>query len=93
MNRFVAGFIGSPAMNFVEGIVMEEGTHVRLSLPGLRSEIAGRRPPGEGLTVGLRPEHLVPVSEPQRRKHNALPVSLVEQTGSMTYVVTETDPF
>lgn len=93
VNRFVAGFIGSPAMNFVEGIVMEEGTHVRLSLPGSPVlKIAGRRPPGEGLTVGLRPEHLVPVSEPKGENTMRLPVSLVEQTGSMTYVVTETDP-
>ena len=33
-NRFVAGFIGSPAMNFVDGTIAEDGTSVALDLQG-----------------------------------------------------------
>ncbi|MBA4097661.1 MAG: sugar ABC transporter ATP-binding protein [Rhodospirillum sp.] len=59
-NRFVAGFIGSPAMNFLNGklslgggaaFVGEGG--VRLPLP---SAPAARD--GQPVTLGLRPEHL-----------------------------------
>ncbi len=94
-NRFVAGFIGSPAMNFVDGIVEEDGCSVRLALPyDPVMSFAGRRPAGEAVTVGLRPEHLVPTDAAALPGANRmrLPVSLVEQTGSMTYVVTETAP-
>lgn len=92
-NQFVAGFIGSPAMNFVDAIVREDGKSICLRLPGdpvLR--IAGRRPAGEEIVAGLRPEHLIPVADLDGRNAIRLPISLVEQTGSMSYVVTETDP-
>ena len=93
VNRFVAGFIGSPAMNFVDGVVTEEGDGVRLMLPGDPVlAIAGRRPAGERLVAGLRPEHLVPMTDTGASNGMRLPVSLVEQTGSMTYVVTDTEP-
>jgi multiple sugar transport system ATP-binding protein len=59
-NRFVAGFIGSPAMNFMEGTMRTEGGHsifrvadqpVDLHLPASPSR-SGR------LTVGVRPEDI-----------------------------------
>ncbi len=55
---FVAGFIGSPAMNLVPGRVTADGRTLDIggatvSLPGPRPDLAGRP-----LTVGLRPEHL-----------------------------------
>ncbi len=55
---FVAGFIGSPAMNLVPGRVTGDGAALdiagaTLPLPAARSDLAGRP-----LTVGLRPEHL-----------------------------------
>ncbi|HWU64244.1 MAG TPA: ABC transporter ATP-binding protein [Ensifer sp.] len=93
VNRFVAGFIGSPAMNFIDGVVSETGDSVRLALPGDPTlSFAGRRPAGEAVTVGLRPEHLNVVADTVTGNTMRLPVSLVEQTGSMTYVVTETEP-
>ena len=56
---FVAGFIGSPAMNFLparrEGDVVDVGAGVRLPLPP-----ALRAGAPEAITVGVRPEHLVP---------------------------------
>lgn len=91
-NRFVAGFIGSPAMNFVPGVVTEEGTKVRLALPDapvLETEI--NLPPQTPVEVGIRPEHMVlgPLDAP-----HAVPftVSAVETTGSATYLFTEGEP-
>jgi sn-glycerol 3-phosphate transport system ATP-binding protein len=57
-SRFVAGFIGSPAMNFVEAALAADGTAVQLD--GVRLPLAGRRPPADGgeVLVGIRPEHL-----------------------------------
>ena len=60
-NVFVAGFIGSPAMNFAT--VKTDGGGVRLgelSLPlaGKAAQIASDRPAGSSLVFGFRPEHL-----------------------------------
>jgi lactose/L-arabinose transport system ATP-binding protein len=54
-NRFVAGFIGSPSMNFFDGAAREDGVHV----PGLGDAVV----PGPGgahgaVIVGVRPNHL-----------------------------------
>ncbi|TDQ82273.1 carbohydrate ABC transporter ATP-binding protein (CUT1 family) [Dongia mobilis] len=57
-NRFVAGFIGSPAMNFIEGRI-EPGARfsgsggIDLALDGAASALQGR-----AVTLGIRPEHL-----------------------------------
>jgi lactose/L-arabinose transport system ATP-binding protein len=56
-NRFVAGFIGSPAMNFLSGEVADGGVHV----PGLGRTVAvSANLPSVGTSVvlGVRPEHL-----------------------------------
>jgi sn-glycerol 3-phosphate transport system ATP-binding protein len=54
---FVAGFIGSPAMNFLETKVEADGT---LKLDGSRLTPQARLEPGRPVTVGIRPEHLAP---------------------------------
>ena len=63
-NLFVAGFIGSPAMNFLTGRAVPDGGGVRLVLDGAEVALSGRagvaaRSRGEGssVTVGMRPEH------------------------------------
>ncbi|HZZ93111.1 MAG TPA: sn-glycerol-3-phosphate import ATP-binding protein UgpC [Usitatibacter sp.] len=55
---FVAGFIGSPAMNFLPG--RREGDSVVVGA-GLRLPLPGRlqREGSDAITVGVRPEHLV----------------------------------
>ena len=57
-NKFVAGFIGSPAMNFVVGVVEGPGLVVTKGLIG--SVATGVALPGVGaeVSVGLRPQHL-----------------------------------
>jgi len=57
-NRFVAGFIGSPAMNFVKGTVEGPGS---VACPGLVASVPmSVALPGAGAAVvlGLRPQHL-----------------------------------
>jgi len=57
-NKFVAGFIGSPAMNFVDVSISGDGVWaetegIRLQVPGRLRSHGGRR-----LTLGIRPEAL-----------------------------------
>src|SRR5712691_10314236 len=56
---FVAGFIGSPAMNLIAGRLEPPGVAIGeliLAPGGQAGEPAGE--PGRPVTVGLRPEHL-----------------------------------
>jgi sn-glycerol 3-phosphate transport system ATP-binding protein len=76
---FVAGFIGSPAMNFMPGkakgggeIALDHGGVARTS----RAALEARR----AVSVGIRPEHLVPCSESEAVVRG--PVELVEQLGA-----------
>ncbi|HTI29922.1 MAG TPA: sn-glycerol-3-phosphate ABC transporter ATP-binding protein UgpC [Methylomirabilota bacterium] len=60
-NLFVAGFIGSPAMNFVTvttagGELMMGET--RLALGGEPARVVAAQTPGKDLTIGFRPEHI-----------------------------------
>ncbi len=62
-NLFVAGFVGSPKMNFLEGRIaagasglMFENDTVSLSLP---DDVCAAPPaPGQAVTLGVRPEHI-----------------------------------
>ena len=65
-NRFVAGFIGSPAMNFLRGRLEREGAGDglvfagganRLTLPAERAA-ALREHAGREVMLGIRPEHI-----------------------------------
>jgi multiple sugar transport system ATP-binding protein len=59
VNQFVAGFIGSPPMNFLAAQVSEDGS---VTLPGaaafrpMPAPLASRR--GKAVTLGVRPEDL-----------------------------------
>jgi ABC-type sugar transport system ATPase subunit len=64
VNRFVAGFIGSPKMNFLSAKVAGiSGNRLRASITGLAGEIeldayTSGRAIGEEIVIGIRPEHL-----------------------------------
>lgn len=60
-NRFVAGFIGSPTMNFLDGSVVEtRADRVRVDLgPAVTPlTVNGDVPVGSDVSIGVRPEHL-----------------------------------
>ena len=91
VNRFVAGFIGSPAMNFLHGNVTESGSEVRLDMSENHVLSLPRRlTPGQRLVVGLRPEHvgIETSAEPALR----VPVRFIEHTGANSVITTATDP-
>jgi len=82
-NLFVAGFIGSPAMNFLAGIARPEGG-VDLGAAGiLAAEFPASVMAGDKLTLGIRPEHLkVTAGE---GPGVAATVDLVERLGEMGF--------
>jgi multiple sugar transport system ATP-binding protein len=74
-NKFVAGFIGSPAMNFFEGARLErsEGLWLRLAdgvALSVPEDVAVRVAPyiGRTVTLGIRPEHLEEGQAAKRRQ-------------------------
>ena len=80
-NLFVAGFIGSPAMNMLEGRVASDGF---VTLDGTRWPLPanGHAPPSGIAVYGIRPEHLRidPAGVPAT-------VQVIEPTGSETQVL------
>jgi multiple sugar transport system ATP-binding protein len=91
-NLFVAGFIGSPAMNFLPAIVRDG----HLQLPMLR--ISLREGPGiremrDKLIVGLRPEHIfLTDGEPEQRHTFQARAGMIEWLGADAYVHFEIEP-
>jgi multiple sugar transport system ATP-binding protein len=94
--RFVAGFLGSPQMNFVparlagdaQGLAIEMEGGDRLAWPATRQgRVASAA--GRPVILGIRPEHMARAGgAPPRDGHARLPVTveLVQPTGSRTYI-------
>jgi multiple sugar transport system ATP-binding protein len=84
VNRFVAGFIGSPAMNFILGrLDAQEGLRFISSDAQLSLRLTSL-PPGlpaapRDVVLGIRPEH---VRLRSRETHGQLTLDLVEPMGS-----------
>lgn len=92
-NMFVAGFIGSPSMNFFEGRVTQDGDLLRLKVGPFEmaapDDLRGTLLPqvGRAVTFGLRPEHVhakgyAPLGV--RAVEVAAQVDVVEAMGSET---------
>jgi multiple sugar transport system ATP-binding protein len=87
-NLFVAGFIGSPRMNFIKGQVLRaDGTSATIGFAGTEAAVAvgsGSVKPGDSVTVGIRPEHM------EEGGADATPlrgtIDAVEQLGESSYV-------
>jgi ABC-type sugar transport system ATPase subunit len=62
VNRFVAGFIGTPPMNFVDGVLREEEAQLLFSAEGISIRVPREKTAtakaAESLTLGIRPEDL-----------------------------------
>ena len=82
-NLFVAGFIGSPRMNFLDTHWTESG---ELEIPGgkLPRSLTRHLEPGQLLTVGIRPEHFAMCSPEDALLSGA--VSLIEQLGGESFL-------
>ncbi len=93
-NLFVAGFIGSPAMNFYPGAkVIADGDNTKIvmegvgqsNVPPLYKDLA-REAANRNLTFGIRPEHLEDITllPPDAKDESRLsaPVDVVEHLGN-----------
>ncbi|QXT40305.1 ABC transporter ATP-binding protein [Gymnodinialimonas ceratoperidinii] len=82
-NRFVAGFIGSPKMNFIRGTMGRDGAFVseggaEVALDAARFDTR----PGQAVELGVRPSH----ANPAEGEGVPLQVRAVEQLGTETFV-------
>ena len=90
-NKFVAGFIGSPTMNLVDGELKEENEKIYFSLDGTLIEILGKKANKlkshvrKRVTFGIRPENIV-VAEKEDSISKKGKVSVVEQMGNEEYI-------
>ncbi|MDE5445621.1 sn-glycerol-3-phosphate ABC transporter ATP-binding protein UgpC [Bradyrhizobium sp. CSA207] len=90
-SRFVAGFIGSPKMNFLNGNIEaahESGMNVRLdagatiSVPVQPDKLLV----GEPVTLGIRPDDFSPSAAEKKEIAIELDVDFIEHLGSVTYI-------
>jgi multiple sugar transport system ATP-binding protein len=93
--KYVAGFLGSPSMNFLDGrlvsaaeslaVRLEDGTLLPLP-PARGAKLAGRR--DQSVTLGLRPEHMSRAHTGDARSglvRQSVAIELLQPTGSRTY--------
>src|SRR5690606_38937317 len=84
VNRFVAGFIGSPAMNFLPATIASDGKALTLDGYGEdRVPLAAPAAPGQSVIAGMRPEHLRMAQGPGSFHCE---IGTIESTGSATYL-------
>ncbi|MDR3078166.1 MAG: sn-glycerol-3-phosphate ABC transporter ATP-binding protein UgpC [Planctomycetota bacterium] len=91
-NRFVAGFIGSPPMNFLEGrlerkngILLAEGDGFSFVVAESHLDILSKAP-SPRVTIGIRPEHLE-IAPPERKDSilNAN-ITVIEELGAEAHM-------
>jgi ABC-type sugar transport system ATPase subunit len=90
INRYVAGFIGSPAMNFLAGDASAGGSPLSINLQGGGTVQASvhAQPSQPMVEVGIRPEHVRIVAP--GAGHLPGTVSVIEQLGNTSYVYLDT---
>ena len=91
--QFVAGFIGSPKMNFISSkvtsiesdcvqLMLESGATIRAAIDGSRLKVNDKS------VLGVRPEHFVLASNEENQFQGK--VTLVENLGELSYVYVDT---
>src|SRR2546428_13105782 len=98
-NKFVAGFIGSPAMNFVNVTATEISSAIWIANQGLRLKVTDacadrlRGCVDQELTLGVRPEdlRLASSADPSELSFDSI-VEVVEQLGSQTLLAVKVGP-
>ena len=85
-NRFVAGFIGSPSMNFLQGQVLAGRIAVSALQDSLPLAIAELPSNGRAVEIGIRPEHVK--LDPAGKQFR---LELLENLGGVTFAHLEAD--
>lgn len=94
VNLYVAGFIGSPSMNFFQGTLQSSGdgcfvTENATSIPTDSYQFASLPPVSCQAVLGIRPEHIVAGEGAQSMPFSArVEIEIVEPMGSNTLVWT-----
>jgi multiple sugar transport system ATP-binding protein len=97
-NRFVAGFLGSPAMNFATVMMTEANGALWAATEGMRIRIPDeaaarlRRYAGEKIVLGIRPEDLRVASGMENGSSFDAVVEVVERLGSETLLDLKAGP-
>ncbi len=89
VNVFVAGFIGSPAMNLMDGRITSEGIAIGSYLLPMDRSVLQKAGNDSTVTVGLRPEGLNLADD----QSDGLPVTVdvVEELGAEGYIYASSD--
>jgi multiple sugar transport system ATP-binding protein len=86
-NLFVASFLGSPSMNFAEGVVVSDAGGLALKLTDGTAVALPQTPAsaktGAKVTLGIRPEHIETLAPPDGV---SMEVEVVEPTGAETHL-------
>jgi len=82
-NLFVAGFIGSPAMNLMEGDVAADGIHIGDYVVPVPRETLAKAPNEKRLTLGIRPENF---SLAEGAEGISIDVAVIEELGADAFV-------
>jgi len=96
VNRFVAGFIGSPPMNFMNVSISEEGGKIYATEPNFKVEVTGKQADiakdytGKDLTFGIRPEDIT--YDPDAKEGTYIPanIEVIEPLGAETHLFANT---
>jgi multiple sugar transport system ATP-binding protein len=73
-NLFVAGFIGSPSMNFMQGEITETGLSTEYFELALDHGALDGVTVGQDVTMGIRPEDVYPVAVDEELQHPTKPI-------------------
>jgi ABC-type sugar transport system ATPase subunit len=88
VNRFVAGFIGTPSMNFLNGVLHQEGGRTYFATDGARVMLrpsASGEASGLPVTMGIRPEDLAMETNSDQDALRGK-VVLVERLGGTSHI-------
>ena len=91
LNKFVAGFIGSPTMNLIDGTLIEKEGRIYIDIDGAELEIYGEKAEkvrghlGKKVTFGIRPENISLHNEEDNLSKIG-EVSVIEQMGNEEYI-------
>jgi multiple sugar transport system ATP-binding protein len=85
-NLFVAGFIGSPAMNLIEGNVQADGVHLGDYTVPVPRETLAKAPNEKNLVLGIRPENFRVSDDPESGEGIPIDVGVVEELGADAFI-------
>jgi multiple sugar transport system ATP-binding protein len=92
-NKFVAGFIGSPAMNFIKCKTSKNNNQLFLKAESFSIELSGENfsslnlnSPSQEIILGIRPEDITIANSENNKNIFSASVEIIEQMGNEIFV-------